>query len=174
MRKIISGISFIGILLIFFQISAKPMVSAEWWQRPEARPTQPSKERNLLPLPTTQPTSSPSQPTAAPTSPPTPTGGAPSGGGGGAGGTTSNEDPCAAGKSYVGPYCGWSPNTTSTGGGGRSGGSLEQPRIGGGPQVLGLSNTSGSDIYLSDIMILAGILCLTLYARSKITVNKRH
>lgn len=168
MKKIISGISFILILLIFFQISAKSGVYADWWQRPEVRPTQPSEERNL---PTSAPTSPPSQPTVAPTSPPT--GGTPSDGGGGgtSGGGGTNEDPCAAGKSYVGPYCGWSPDTTKSGGGGGGGG--EPSRVGG-PQILGLSNTSSSDVYLSDIMILAGILCLALYAKSKIIANKPH
>lgn len=162
MKKIISGLGFILILLIFFQISAKSAVFADWWQRPEVRPTQPSEERNL---PTSAPTNPPSQPTVAPTSPPT--GGTPGGGGGR---TSSNEDPCAAGKSYVGPYCGWSPDTTKSGGGGGGG---EPSRVGG-PKVLGLSNTSSSNVYLSDIMILAGILCLALYAKSKIIVDKQH
>lgn len=163
MKKIIFGTSFVLILLIFFQISTKPGVYADWWQRPEVRPTQPSEPRNL---PTSAPTSPPSQPTLAPTSPPT--GGTPSEGGGGGG---TKEDPCAPGKSYVGPYCGWSPDTTKSGGGGGGGGGGEA-RVGG-PQVLGLSNTSSSDVYLSDIIFLVGILCLTLYAKSKLTTDNR-
>ncbi len=136
---------------------------ADWWTRPEVRPTQPSEERNLqtpVSQPTVAPTNSPSQPTVAPTNPPT--GGIPSSGGG----SSSNDDPCAAGKSYVGPYCGWSPDPNA----GKSSGNNSSPRVGG-PAVLGLSNTSSSDISLSDIIFLAGILCLTLYARSKVNAN---
>lgn len=159
MKKIISSFGFILILLIFFQISAKSFVSADWWVRSEVRPTQPTEEHNLPPTPTNPP----SQPTVAPTNPPT--GGTPSNGGGG--GSSSNDDPCASGKSYVGPYCGWSPSTSSGGGGGS-----DQPRAGG-PQVLGLSNTSSLDVALSDIMFLAGVLCLLVYAKSKLVTNNK-
>ena len=139
-------------------------VKADWWERPPARPTSPAVERDRLPTdvpPTIQPTTvqpSPTNPPSGglPTSVPTTV---PSGGGGG--GTT--EDSCAPGKSYNGPYCGWSPivegGTASVG---------ESPRIGG-PQVLGLSKTSGGDLELSDIIFLSGVLCLVLYVRSKLS-----
>lgn len=169
MKKFISSFGFILILLIFFQVSAKSLVNADWWERPTAQPTQPSFNRDLIPTtiahPTQIPTSAPSQPTVPPTNPPT--GGVPETGGGGSG---SGDDACGAGKSYTGPYCGWSPDVNNSGGGG--GGTSESPRIGE-PQVLGLSNTSSSDVALSDIMILAGVLCLTLYARSKLTADNR-
>lgn len=166
MKKIILYTISILILLIFFQISAKSKVSADWWIRPESRPSQPSEERNL---PTLAPTTGPSQPTVVPTNPPT--GGTPSTGGGG-GGSSSGDggNPCDPGKSYTGPYCGWSPSTSSGGGGGGS----EQPRVGG-SEVLGLSNTSSGELAFSDIIFLAGVLCLLIYVRSKIVVeNKSH
>lgn len=91
-------------------------------------------------------------PTSAPTNAPS---------GGGSGNTT--EDPCGSGKSYSGPYCGWSP-VVEGGTGGESG----DLRIGG-PKVLGLSKTSSGDLELSDIIFLSGVLCLALYVRSKLS-----
>ncbi|MBI3379770.1 hypothetical protein HY029_03390 [Candidatus Gottesmanbacteria bacterium] len=173
MNKIITIAVFIFILLMFFQISTGSSVKADWWIRPTAQPTQPSFDRNLEPTtvvhPTVAPTSEPVQPTVTPGTVPT---NPPSQGGTGSpdGGGSSNNNPCAAGQSYVGPYCGWSPDVNHSGGGG--GGSSESPRIGG-PQVLGLSNTSSSDVAFSDIMILAGVLCLLVYTRSKITTNSQ-
>lgn len=168
---------------------------ADWWDRPDVRPSQPSTPRDVVLLPTQpQPTSPP--PSVAPTNGPTiqpttvpaqPTttpriGGGPtavptqptsSGNGGGSSTSTdSNGNACDPGKSYTGPYCGWSPSTSGNSGGGST---TSGPRIGGGPQVLGLSNTSGSEVAWSDIITLAGVLCLTLYARSKfIMENKSH
>lgn len=166
MRNIIITIVLVLSWLFTTNYHSNAFALADWWQRPEVRPTQPSEERNLPPP--VQPTNPPSQPTVAPTNPPT--GGTPSDGGGG-GGSSSGDggNPCDPGKSYVGPYCGWSPDTTTSGGGGGGG----ESRVGG-PQILGLSNTSSSDVYLSDIMILAGILCLALYAKSKIITDKPH
>lgn len=135
-------------------------VWADWWQRPEVRPTQPSIPRDIEPTSHPAPTEAPKG-GAAPTNPPVGDGGS------GGGGIGSPEDPCAPGKSFAGPYCGWSPSTQSGGGGG---GTVEQPKVGT-PQVLGLSDTSGSETTVSDIMILAGVLCLALYARSKVTEN---
>lgn len=79
-----------------------------------------------------------------------------------------DDDPCASGKSYTGDYCGWSPGVGGDGGGGG-----DAPRIGepGGPQIKGLSYTSGSELVPSDIILLTGVLCLLLYVRSKITVG---
>ncbi len=116
------------------------------------------------------------QPTS---SQPTPT---PSGGTGGVptatpipssnGGSTGDEDACAPGKSYTGPYCGWSPEKDKPSGDGGTFGEGEVPRIGG-PVVLGLSSTSGGELTLSDIMLLTGVLCLLLYVRSKTSVPLR-
>lgn len=140
-------------------------VLADWWQRPDTRSTPPTLERdNRIVLPTESPTSPPSQPTATPrvgepSVPPAPTSTTSS--------SSSTEDPCASGKSYTGPYCGWSPDV-SGGGGGGGGGSPAQPARVGGPQVLGLSKTSSADLAPSDIILLTGVLCLALYARSKL------
>lgn len=128
---------------------------------------------NCPPTPTQsqQPTSVPTNPpgpqaTVTPTigagANPTPTSQLTQGGGG------SNEDPCASGKSFSGPYCGWSPGV---GGGSGSSTGVSYPRIGG-PQVLGLSYTGGSDLSWSDIILLTGVLCLALYVRSKLEVRK--
>ena len=104
-------------------------------------------------------------PTATPPAPttvqPTPTSTPGNGGGsngGGTGGTTggSSDDPCAPGKSYVGPYCGWSPSSNADDPG---------PRIGG-PAVLGLSYTSSNNFGVSDIILSLGVLCLLLYVKS--------
>lgn len=158
----------IAVLVIswLFSLNKANNVFADWWQRPSVFPTQPSFTRPLESNPTTAPTSAPSQPTVAPTS--SPSGGTPSTGGGSSG---SGGNACDPGKPFVGPYCGWSPNVNNSGGGG-GGGSSEQPRVGG-PRVLGLSNTSSGNLSVSDIMILAGILCLAVYARSKIAVNNK-
>ncbi|MBI5452743.1 hypothetical protein HY945_04740 [Candidatus Gottesmanbacteria bacterium] len=147
-------------------MSGNATVLADWWQRPDTRSTPPILERdNRIVLPTESPTSPPSQPTATPrvgepgTPAPTSTTTTSSGG--------STEDPCASGKSYTGPYCGWSPGVGGGGGGG-GGGSPAQPARVGGPKVLGLSKTSSADLALSDIILLTGVLCLALYARSKL------
>lgn len=170
MKKLI----FIAVLVLSWLITTNYQSSvyalADWWQRSDVLPTQPSLDRRIA-LPTLapiQPTLP--QPSVAPTIAPTnkpPIGGTtpsdPGGGGSGSGGNS-----CDPGKSYVGPYCGWSPSVSNSGGGG---GSSKQSRIGG-PQVLGLSNTSSSDMALSDIILLAGVLCLALYARSKFDIGK--
>jgi hypothetical protein len=148
-------------------------VSADWWGRDQGRPI---IDRGTMPTdipPQQNPTATPVIPTATPrvgqpgTSPtntpsttvatPTPTSGKNS---------SSSDDPCAAGKSYTGDYCGWSPKVGGDSGGGSGGSS---PRIGGGPEVMGLSYTSGNDIAASDIIFLVGVLCLALYVRSKMT-----
>lgn len=192
MNKIIINTIFILVLLMFFNLVNPAKSEADWWTRPEERPTQPSTPRDVVLLPT-QPQSTSVPPTVAPTTGPTsaptiqptttaiqPTatpriGGGPtvvptqppsSGDSGSSSG--SNGNACDPGKPYSGPYCGWSPST--------SGGSApNQPRIGGGPQVLGLSYTSGSEVAWSDIIMFAGVLCLALYARSKFIIdNKLH
>lgn len=168
MKKII----ILSIFIAGFFILNNNKVFADWWERPTVQPTQPSIERpTTAPSPTLAPTSPPSQPTVTPppsggvpTSAPTPTPtSSPSGGGG-------KEDPCAPGKSYVGPHCGWSPRVGGEeGGGGEVLGVTTQEE---GPEVLGLSYTSSRDLTISDIMLLAGVLCLLLYARSKTAAGK--
>lgn len=197
MNKIIFNSVFVIVLLMFINVVNPAKSEADWWDRPDVKPSQPSTPRDVVLLPTqSQPTSVPpttavptnnptSIPTSAPTNQPTTTPVQPTstpkiGGGPTAiptqssnntGSTSSSEDPCAAGKSYIGPYCGWSPSV----GGNSSGGSTSSmsPRIGGEPQVLGLSNTSSSEIAWSDIIMLAGVLCLVLYTRSKFVTESR-
>lgn len=135
------------------------LVSADWWSRSEDRPTAPTISRDRIP------TSAP-QPTQVVTQAPQPT----SSGGGGTGGSGggNSDDPCAGGKSYTGSYCGWSPEkdkpSSSTGG-------ETSPRIGG-PEVKGLSYTGGKELVPSDIIFLTGVLCLLLYARSKLSLRR--
>lgn len=166
MRK--NLIIFISIFLCLALFQS--IVYADWWDRTDTRPTQPSLPRDDI-LPTSPPptsvpptaippTNSPAQPTVTPrvggpSITPAPTS------------SSTSDDPCASGKSYTGPYCGWSQGT----GGGESGGDESTPRIGGLP-VVGLSNTSSSDLALSDIILLTGVLCLLLYVRSKIKITK--
>ncbi len=137
-------------------------VWADWWLRPDTRPTAPALPREEERLPTLMPTTAVPSPTptgrvGGPSVTPVPTSTS--------GGSSSSEDPCASGKSYSGPYCGWSPDVSTGGGGG--GGGETQPRVGG-PQVLGLSKTSSAQVSLSDIILLAGVLCLLLYVKSKL------
>lgn len=168
MKKNIILISFIVFLLAVFTSEAN-RAFADWWERSSVRPTQPSIERT--PFPT-----SPQQPTQVPTSVPTqePTVTSPPSGGIPTSAPTSipeeevGEDACAPGKPYTGPYCGWSP---------RIGGEEENEEVDyfaqlEEPEVLGLSDTSGENLNMSDIMLLAGVLCLLLYARSKIAMGK--
>lgn len=169
---------------IFLLNSSK--VSAGWWERPSVQPTQPSIERSPTPTQPSQPTEAPtSAPTEEPAQEPTvtspPNGGlptsaptsVPSDDSGDGNGGDDGEDACESGKSYTGPYCGWSPSVGEEGDGGedyiaRIGG----PEILGGPEVLGLSDTSSENLNVSDIMLLAGVLCLLLYARSKMLIRK--
>lgn len=147
---------------------------ADWWDRPDARPTQPKLERGTLaPLPTVPsdpviPTSQAGQPSATPriggepttTAVPNST----------TGNSSSTEDPCAPGKSYVGPYCGWSPRVGGESSG--SSGNTQQQKVTNKNRVLGLSYTSGWELLPSDIILLTGVLCLLLYLRSKISVKR--
>jgi hypothetical protein len=137
---------------------------ADWWTRDNGRPAFdrnfPTESPGSQPTEGVQPTEQPTgnEPTATPrvggvelTSTPIPTGG-----------SSSTENPCDPGKPYTGDYCGWSPKV----GGESAGDSSSNPRIGG-PEVQGLSYTSGSDLSYSDIILLTGLLCLALYVRSK-------
>ncbi len=181
----------IHLLIFLFLVGfvAHSTVQADWWDRPSVQPTQPSIERNLptsvpppeptqqpVQQPTQSPTTPPSQPTAATIPSPTQTSPTqtPSSGGAGQGGPLAgSDDPCASGKSYSGQYCGWSPGV---GGGSEEGSSsTEQPQIlakVGGPSVKGLSKTGSGDVTPSGIILLTGILCLLLYAKSKIEFRK--
>lgn len=176
MKKYI--ITLVLVISWLFSLSKANNALADWWLRPTALPTQPTFGRDLPPsvvdirptLPSNNPTTTPVAPTVTP-----PIGGAPTNppSQGGNGSPSGDGNPCDPGKSFVGPNCGWSPNVDNSGtGGGGGGSSPSEPRIGSGPQVLGLSNTSSGDWGLSDIMILAGVLCLAVYARSKINVDQ--
>lgn len=153
----------IAFTLIFFAVPGTP-ADANWWQRPciDRR-----FEERTVPIevvdgvadahfdatcptevPAPEPTAIP-DPTAVPQN--TQGNNNPSG---------NKDDPCAPGKSFTGPYCGWSPDHDRVAG-------ASDSRVGG-PEVLGLSNTSGSDLILSDILVLLGILCLLTYAKTKL------
>lgn len=160
------------LIMVFlsFGIMFKTVVNADWWDRGE-RPVLPRDEFILPtnpPEPTVQPTNPPNQPTVTPpkTGEPqvtptlVPTGSS---------STSSNDDPCASGKSYTGDYCGWSPRI---GGNDGSTGDSSSSYDYGSPPVLGLSYTAGEEIGLSDIMLLSGILCLSLYVKSKFAPGK--
>ena len=149
-------------------------VYADWWERPTAHPTQPSFGRDLPPTsPPSEPTTPPGQPTSAPTTPPSqPTVTPPRTGGptvepttAPSSSTSDGDNACDPGDPFSGPYCGWSPEV---GGGGVGG-----PESVYGPQVMGLSYTSGGELEPSDIILLTGVLCLLLYARSKLNVADR-
>lgn len=148
--------------------------NADWWVRPTALPTQPTSPRTVITFPTetanptsSAPTVTPQVPTITsavggpnvPTATPVPSDGS----------ANSNSNPCAPGQSYTGPYCGWSPST-SDGGSGGGGSAPSAPRIGG-PEVLGLSNTSSGNLEPSDIILLTGVLCLLLYVKSKLSLK---
>jgi hypothetical protein len=116
------------------------------------------------------PTTSVSQPTVTPGG--GGTGGVPTQTPSNGGGSSSGNDDCASGKSYAGPYCGWSPEKDKpSSDSNSSSNSNETPRIGG-PGVLGLSYTGSGELRASDIMLLTGVLCLLLYIRSK-TLEKK-
>ncbi len=147
----------IACTLIFFAVTGTP-ADANWWQRPCADRR---FEERTVPIevvdgvadahfdaacPTEAPAPDPTvipDPTAVPQNT-----------------QGKTDDPCAPGKSFSGPYCGWSPDHDRVAG-------ASDSRVGG-PEVLGLSNTSGSDLMLSDILVLLGILCLLTYAKSKL------
>ncbi|OIO13953.1 hypothetical protein COV53_05650 [Candidatus Gottesmanbacteria bacterium CG11_big_fil_rev_8_21_14_0_20_37_11] len=177
MRKVTEIIFFITILLTFSSFLTRGnYVYADWWSRSEDRPSPPNLPRDNGILPTNPPPVEPTNPppvvptTVVPSTDPgnpNPTQGA----GGGIGGTTgSDDDPCASGKSYTGPYCGWSPKVVGEGNNTIQNVVASQA-VKKRPQVLGLSYTSGAELTLSDIMLFAGILCLGLYVRSKINIR---
>lgn len=162
-----SRINLMILLWIIMMIGSSPISYADWWERPTERPTQPAVERNLptsAPEPTNPPEPTSTQPTTAQPSP-TPRVGEPtlppSNGGGNNDGGGSADDPCGPGKSYNGPYCGWSPRV------GGEEGSANAFQVA--PKVRGLSYTSSYDLGLSDIILLSGVLCLLLYIKSKFT-----
>lgn len=176
MKKIfiIGGTLFIFVLS-WHLATEHNVVQADWWERPSERPTQPAVTRTVD-SPTVKPSPSqvvPSQPVSptATTAPENPTL-TPSSGGGGTGGTTDggsgsssgNEDPCGSGKSFTGPYCGWSPKV--------EGQSQSSTAVATAPKVKGLSRTSSGELVPSDIILLIGVLCLLLYVRSKADLKR--
>lgn len=145
-----------------------PQTSADWWTRPtgelirEDRPVVPRDDTpTVAPTQSVQPTTSPG--TGGP-SDPTSTPGSQS---------NSVDDPCASGKSYVGPYCGWSPSADQSGNSGGGSSSSQSVSGIGGPQVLGLSYTASAPVSAgwSDIILLSGVLCILLYVKSKLTIT---
>lgn len=155
----------LALILIFLAVPTRP-ADADWWQRPcierrfEER-TVPIEEVDGVAdvhFDATCPTDAP-QPEPEPELEAEPTTVPPQDDQNSA----DDEDPCAPGKSFVGPYCGWSPDHDNDNDDDDNG-----PRIGG-PEVLGLSDTSGSNLILSDILVLSGILCLLTYTKSKLT-----
>lgn len=117
-------------------------------------PTQPSSQ----PVPSATPRVG--DPTGVPSNGPTETPGPSS---------SSDDDPCAPGKSYSGDYCGWSPRIGGEDGGSSSGGGGSFA-----PFVQGLSFTGGQNLSVSDIILFLGVLCLLLYVKSKSTVVDRN
>jgi len=163
--KLTSKIFLTMIILGFGLLTVRSNIKADWWDRGE-RPVLP---RNEINIPTQQ-----EQPTTQPSNPPQPTSTPPKQGAPQAtltpeSGSSSDEDPCASGKEYTGDYCGWSPRIGGNDSGG-DGGSTDvyDP---GTEAVKGLSYTAGPEIGLSDIMLLSGLLCLALYAKSKFAPN---
>ena len=160
---------FFIMIILSFGFMFKTVAVADWWDRSiENRPVLP---RDGIVLPTeVQPTNPP--PTGGPTNPPAggPTVTSPRQGGPQTTSTpgptgTSSDDPCSDGKSYTGEYCGWSPRIGGDGGG--TGGGSTSYYDPGTSEVRGLSYTSGEEVSLSDIMLLTGLLCLLIYAKSK-------
>lgn len=153
------------ILFLSFSFFLYDSAVADWWDRPDSRPTQPGVERFLPTVPPQPDSPSPTKkvsPTSLPNGGPEVT---PTGVLNGDGGSSTDDDPCAPGETYSGEYCGWSPRIGEGGGG--TGGEASVSSWGG-PAVNGLSETSGEEAGISDIMLLAGILCLMLYAKSKL------
>ncbi len=170
-KKFIKSIT-VAVFIFTVLIVWRGYARADWVDpRDGVRPTQPSSNRDgRILLPTQSPTIQPTQPTQPPQPTATPIVGGPSVTPVPTSSSSSTDDPCASGKSYSGPYCGWSPSTSSSTDGGSLGSS---PRIGGGQQILGLSYTAGDGISWSDIIFLTGVLCLLLYARSKLSKEIR-
>lgn len=158
-------------ILYLLLIKMHSTVSADWWQRTDVRPTQPSVPRGEIVFPTNVPNASPTPKTITPSVTPAPTGSSGNTNNGG-GGSTSSDDPCASGKSFVGPNCGWSPSVGGSGSSNNAGSNISSGSRIGGPKVRGLSYTGNGDLGLSDIILLVGVLCLLLYVRSKIEIKR--
>lgn len=149
------------ILLILFLVimigKNNHLVLADWYTRSDIRPAQPSLERNLPTTIVVEPTVEiQSTPTTAVTPPPI-----------GDPGVTNTPIPTAVPTEVLSTSSDNSSSTSTSGGYDSSG--LTIPYVG--PQVLGLSNTAGEGLQPSDIILLAGVLCLTLYLRSKLTTK---
>lgn len=156
MNKILTAKIILLILFLIIMIgSNNHLVLADWWTRSDVRPTQPSLERSLPTAIVLEPTiGTQATPTTAATLPPI-----------GDPGVTNTPVPTAE------PTAASSNNSSSTSSssGDNSSGSTSYV----GSKVLGLSNTAGEGLQPSDIILLAGILCLMLYLRSKLTVKRQ-
>lgn len=160
-RKVFNIFAISLILLLAVIIQSQRPVRADWWNRDQAprpvldredRPVFDRDERPVLdrggadeqPEPTTPPVGGPAQEAQ----------------------DQGHDDRCEPGESFTGPYCGWSPGQDDPGeDGDDNGGGI------GGAEVLGLSDTSSGNLDPSDIIQLAGFLCLLLYAKSKLSVR---
>ncbi len=155
MNKILTAKIILLILFLVIMIGRNNhLVLADWWTRSDIRPTQPSLERNLPTTTVVEPTvETQATPTTAVTPPPI-----------GDPGVTNTLVPTAV------PTATSSDDSSSTSSSGGSD-SSESTTSYVGPQVLGLSDTAGEGLQPSDIILLAGVLCLTLYLRSKLTIK---
>lgn len=155
MKKLLTAVFFFYLIFHWASFTGVP-VSADWWDRPEVRPTQPNIPRDLPQDPTQTPIVEPTI-TAIVLSPTLPVGGP--------------QDPTVTSvvptqtpvptSSSTSSDSGSSGNNTSTT-------SYIYERVAG-PQVLGLSDTASFDLKQSDIILLLGVLCLLLYLKSKLT-----
>ena len=155
MNKILTAKIILILFLVLLIGRSNRLVLADWWARSDIRPTQPNIERSL-PTAIVEPTVGIQVTPTSVTSPP-PIGDP---------GVTNTPVPTAV------------PTATSNNNSSSTSSSSENDSSGSttpyvGPQVLGLSDTAGEGLQPSDIILLAGILCLTLYLRSKLTVKQQ-
>ncbi|MBI3954813.1 hypothetical protein HY338_00085 [Candidatus Gottesmanbacteria bacterium] len=156
MNKILTAKIILLILFLVIMIGKNNhLVLADWYTRSDIRPTQPSLERNLPTTIVIEPTveTQVTPTTTAVTPPPI-----------GDPGVTNTPVPTAV------PTATPDNNSSSTSSNSEND-SSESTASYIGPQVLGLSDTAGEGLQPSDIILLAGVLCLTLYLRSKLTIK---
>lgn len=154
MKKLLTAVFFFYLIFNWADLSGVK-VAADWWERPEVRPSQPNIPRDLPQDPTLTPIVEPTI-TGTILSPTLAVGGP--------------EDPTATVAPSQTPAPTSAPANSDSGGSGNNTSSTSYiyERIGG-PQVLGLSDTASFDLKQSDIILLLGVLCLLLYLKSKLT-----
>ena len=156
MNKILTAKTILLILFLVILIGKNNhLVLADWYTRSDIRPTQPSFERNLPTTAVVDPTVEiQATPTTVATPPPI-----------GDPGVTNTPIPTVVPPTDT-PSDDNSSSTPASGGNDSSESTTYY-----GPQVLGLSDTAGEGLQPSDIILLAGVLCLTLYLRSKLIIK---